>query len=72
MNRKQNLPEFNLVIGRWKSDKQTRHDRRRCIDSFKFFSLDETIANTHLLVSFYMYCSGQLIHCLKYQEIRTI
>ena len=61
MNRKQNLPEFNLV-----------NFKINCIDSFKFFSLDETIANTHLLVSFYMYCSGQLIHCLKYQEIRTI
>ena len=28
---------FNLVIGRWKNDKQTRHIRGRCIDSFKFF-----------------------------------
>ena len=37
MNRKQNLPEFSLVIGRRKSDKQARHDRGRCIDSFKFF-----------------------------------
>ena len=43
-----------------------------CIDSFKFFSipLDETIANTYILVPFY--CSGKLIQCLGYQEIRTI
>ena len=31
------------------------------------FSLDETIANTftYFLVPFYMYCYGQLNHCLK-------
>ena len=33
-----------------------------------------TVSNTYFLVPFYMYFSGQLIHCLKirYQEIRTI
>ena len=31
MNRKQNLPAFSLVIGRWKSDKLARHVRGRCI-----------------------------------------
>ena len=29
------------------------------------FSPDETIANTYFFVPFYMYCSGQQIHCLK-------
>ena len=27
--------ELWLAIGRWKSDKQARHVRERCIDSFK-------------------------------------
>ena len=34
------MSEFSLVIGRWKNDKQARHVRGCCIDSFKFFSLD--------------------------------
>ena len=38
MYMKQNLSEFSFVIGRWKSDKQARHVRERCIDSFKFFA----------------------------------
>ena len=62
---KQNLSEFSLVIGRWKSDKQARHVRRRWIDNFKFFSLSVTIANTYFLVPFYMYCSVQPIPCLE-------
>ena len=31
---KQNLSDFSLVIRRWKSLKQARHVRRRCIDSW--------------------------------------
>ena len=51
------MSEFSLVIaiGYWKSDKQARHVRQRCIDSFKHI----------FLRAIYMYCSGQLIHCLK-------
>ena len=76
MNRKQNLSEFSLVIGRWTSDKQARHVHGRCTDSFKFFSLDEPIANTYFLVPFYKYSSRQLIHCLRMagntNNLRTI
>ena len=43
---------------------------------FQCFSLDETITNTYFLVSLCMYCSGQLIHCLKISgnknNLRTI
>ena len=62
---KQNLSEFSLVIGQWKSDKQARHVLGRLYWKFQDFSLDQTIANTYFLVPFYMYCSGELIHCLK-------
>ena len=66
---KKNLFNFSLVIaiGRWKSDKQARHVRERCIDSFK---------HIYFLVPFYMYCSGQLVHSLKISgnknNLRTI
>ena len=38
---KTKLVKFSLVIaiGRWKSDKQARHVRERCIDSFKHIFL---------------------------------
>ena len=38
---KQNLSEFSLVIGRWKSDKQAR----MLYWQFQVFSLNETTAN---------------------------
>ena len=58
----QRLGGISWVIGRWKSDKQARDVRGRCIDSCKFFRilLDETTANMYFLVPFY--CSG---HCLE-------
>ena len=48
-----------------KSDKQGRHVRGHCTDSFRFFRipLDETITNTYFLAPFY--CSRQLNHCLE-------
>ena len=38
MYMKQNLSEFSLVIGRWKSDMQARYVRGRCSDSFQFLA----------------------------------
>ena len=59
----QNFDIISLVTGRWKTVKQARHDRGRCIDSFKFFRWMKH-SYTYLFVPFYMYqCSGQLIHC---------
>ena len=58
---KTKLVKFRLVIaiGRWKSELVT------------FANAVLTVSNTYFLVPFYMYCSGQLIHCLKirYQDI---
>ena len=54
-----------IVIGRWKSDKQAGHVRERCINSFKHV----------FLTAIYMYCFGQLTHCLKISgnnNLRTI
>ena len=60
---------MSWLIERWRSDKQARDVRGhcRCIDSFKFFRIqqDEMIANTYFLASFY--CSEW-----NYQDIRTI
>ena len=43
---------------------------------FTFANAVLTISNTYFLVPFYMYCSGQLIHCLKISgnknNLRTI
>ena len=54
---KQNLSKFSLVIaiGRWKSDEEL----------VEFANAVLTVSNTYFLVPFYIYCSGQLIHCLK-------
>ena len=39
---------------------------------FTFVNAVLTVPNTYFLVPFYMYCSEQLIRCLKYKKIRTI
>ena len=60
---------ISRVIERWRSDKQARDVRGHChcIDTFKFFCIqqDEIIANTYFLAS--LYCSEW-----NYQSIRTI
>ena len=60
---------ISWVIERWRSDKQARDVRGHChcIDSFKFFRIqqDEVIANSYFLASFY--CPEW-----NHQKIRTI
>ena len=65
---KTKLVKFSLVIALecWKSELVT------------FANAVLTVSNTYFLVPFYMYCSGQLIHCLEISgnkdnlRIRTI
>ena len=66
MYMKTELVKFSLIIaiGCWKSELVT------------FANALLTVSNTYLLMPFYMYCSGQLIHCLKISgnknNLRTI
>ena len=55
MDRIQRFVRIRWVVGRWKSDKQPRDVRGRCINSFKgLFCIPQNEA---------IFLPGQLIHC---------
>ena len=61
--------EICMYTKTWKSDKQARDVRGRCIEEFQIFSRTARWNNSKSA----FYCSGQLSPLFrKYQEIRTI
>ena len=61
----------SFVIGCWKSDKEARHNRGRCIYSFKFFRWMKQ-QQTHIFWCLFGYTvPGNKFTIQKYHEITT-